>query len=137
MRINTVLKETGTSLGEELLKPTRIYVKAFNALNNIVDIKGMAHITGGGIQGNLSRIIPKGLKAVIEEGSWPVHPIFKLIKKFGNVPDKDMNKTFNMGIGYIIVIDSSKKEKSIDILRKKGFDAYIIGNVGKGTTKQI
>lgn len=131
MNLKTVLKETGISLGEELLKPTRIYVNAFNALKNKVDIKGMAHITGGGISGNLSRILPKGLDAVIIKKSWPEQPIFEIIKRFGNLSDKEMMKTFNMGIGYVLVVDRNSGKKSIDIIRKKGFDAYLIGSIEK------
>ncbi|MEC4676968.1 MAG: phosphoribosylformylglycinamidine cyclo-ligase [Nitrospirota bacterium] len=132
MRLKTVLKETGISLGEELLKPTRIYVKAFNALKNRVDIKGMAHITGGGITGNLPRVLPEGLQSVLTRNSWPEPPIFGIIKKTGNLSDKEMRKTFNMGIGYILVVDSGASKKSIGILRKNGFDAYMIGGIEKG-----
>src|SRR4030066_1500859 len=109
MSVKKFIPELGCLLGDELLRPTRIYVKAFNALKRHVEIKGMAHITGGGIDGNLPRIFQKGIGAVIRKGSWPVHPLFGLIRKSGNVPDKDMKKTFNMGIGYIIIIDEKKK----------------------------
>ena len=126
------IAELGTSLGEELLKPTRIYVKAFNAIRDKIKVKGMAHITGGGIPGNLPRIFPKGVCAVVKEGSWPVPPIFHLIKEMGNVPDDDMRKTFNMGIGYIIVIPEADSEKAISILKKAGFDSFVIGNIEKG-----
>jgi len=137
MRLKTVMKETGISLGEELLKPTRIYVKAFNALKNRVDIKGMAHITGGGITGNLPRVLPEGLQSVLSRNSWPEPPIFGIIKKTGNLSDKEMRKTFNMGIGYILVVDSGKSEKSIEILRKNGFDAYMIGGIEKGVKEVV
>jgi len=129
MSVKKVIPELGCPLGEELLRPTRIYVRAFNALKNRVDIKGMAHITGGGIDGNLPRVFPKGMGAVIKEGSWPVHPVFRLIQKTGNVPDDDMKQTFNMGIGYIIIVDGQKKQKTIDILKNKGFESYLIGRV--------
>jgi phosphoribosylformylglycinamidine cyclo-ligase len=122
----------GSSLGDELLRPTHIYVRACAALRAGVDVKGMAHITGGGIDGNLPRVFPKGFGAVLKEGSWPVHPIFELIRKAGNVPDEDMKKTFNMGIGYIIIVDEKMKEKTINILKKKGFDAHLIGRIEKG-----
>ena len=132
MSVKKVIPELGCSLGEELLRPTRIYVRAFNALKNRVDIKGMAHITGGGIDGNLPRVFPKGMGAVITEGSWPVQPVFRLIQKTGNVPDDDMKQTFNMGIGFIIIVDGKNKEKTISILKKSGFESYLIGRVVKG-----
>ena len=131
MSVKKFLPETGCSLGEELLRPTRIYVKAFNALKNKVDVKGMAHITGGGVPGNLPRIFPKGLGSVIFEGSWPEQPIFGLIKKLGNVPDEDMKRTFNMGIGYTVVVDGREGTKTINILNKNGFIANHIGNIAK------
>jgi len=124
--------ELGCSLGEELLRPTRIYVKAYNALKNEVGIKGMAHITGGGIDGNLPRAFPKGVGALMKEGSWPVHPIFGLMQKTGNVPEEDMRRTFNMGIGYVLIVDQKNTEKTIGILKKNGFDSHLIGRIKSG-----
>jgi phosphoribosylformylglycinamidine cyclo-ligase len=132
MSVKKFLPALGCSLGEELLRPTRIYVKAFNALKNKVDVKGMAHITGGGIDGNLPRVFPKGVGAVIAEGSWPVHPVFELIRKTGNVPDEDMRQTFNMGIGYMIIVDEKSIEKTIGILKKNDFSSYLIGRIERG-----
>ena len=132
MKTSARIAEFGTSLGEELLKPTKIYVKAFNAIRDKVRIKGMAHITGGGIPGNLPRIFPKVISAVIDEGSWPVPPVFQVIRKMGKVPVADMRMTFNMGIGYIIVIPKTEADKSISILRKAGYDSFVIGNIEKG-----
>jgi len=132
MSLKKFFPELGCSLGEELLRPTRIYVKAYNALKNKVDLKGMAHITGGGIDGNLPRVFPRGVGAVIKEGSWPVHPIFGMMHKAGNVPDADMKKTFNMGIGYVLIVDEEDKERTIRILKKNGFGSYLIGNIESG-----
>ncbi len=132
MTVSDYIEELGTSLGEELLKPTKIYVKAFNALRDKIRIKGMAHITGGGITGNLPRIFPEGISSVIKEGSWPVPPVFHVIKKMGNVSDDDMKKTFNMGIGYIIVTPEAESRNAISILKKAGFDSFPIGNIEKG-----
>jgi phosphoribosylformylglycinamidine cyclo-ligase len=134
MKISKYLPELGCSLGEELLRPTTIYVRAFNALRKKIDIKGMAHITGGGIPGNLPRIFPAGVAAVIEERSWPEQPIFPLIEKLGRVPHRDMRRTFNMGIGMIMVVDGRKQGKAIDILGKSGFHAYPIGRTEKGAS---
>jgi phosphoribosylformylglycinamidine cyclo-ligase len=130
--IKKTLPETGLSLGEELLRPTKIYVKVVNYLKGQVEIKGMAHITGGGIDGNLPRILPEDHGAIIFEKSWSVQPIFELIRKLGNVPDGDMKRTFNMGIGYILVVPDGQKEKTVALLRKKGVSAFIIGRIGRG-----
>ena len=132
MKIDAYIPDLGTTLGEELLKPTKIYVKAFMALKEKIKIKGMAHITGGGITGNLPRILPKGICANIKAVTWPVHPIFRLIKEMGNVPDEDMKKTFNMGIGYVIVLTANKAKDTISILNKSGYNAFIIGSTEKG-----
>lgn len=132
MKASARIAEFGTSLGEELLKPTKIYVKAFNAIRDKVRVKGMAHITGGGIPGNLPRIFPKGISAVMDEGSWPVPPVFQVIRKMGKVPVADMRMTFNMGIGYIIVIPETEADKAISILRKTGYDSFVIGTIEKG-----
>jgi phosphoribosylformylglycinamidine cyclo-ligase len=134
-KIDTYVPELGTTIGEELLKPTKIYVRAFNALKDSMDIHGMAHITGGGIVGNVPRIIRDGLTAAIKENSWPVPPIFNIIKRLGNVPDKDMKKTFNLGIGYVIVLPEENSDLSISVLKQYGFDAYHIGFIEKGGEK--
>jgi len=122
----------GKTLGEELLTPTKIYVDAVLTLAEKIDIKAIAHITGGGIPGNLIRVINDGLKAVIEEGSWEILPIFKWIEKEGNVPKEDMYKTFNMGIGLIIAIDKKDEKEAIKILEDIGEKPYIIGYLTKG-----
>ncbi|MEW6418021.1 MAG: phosphoribosylformylglycinamidine cyclo-ligase [Nitrospirota bacterium] len=132
MKIDAYIPDLGTILGEELLKSTKIYVKAFMALKDKLKIKGMAHITGGGIPGNLPRILPKGICANIKAIAWPVHPIFRLIKEMGNVPEEDMKKTFNMGIGYVMVVSANKAEDTISILNKSGYKAFNIGNTEKG-----
>jgi phosphoribosylformylglycinamidine cyclo-ligase len=133
MKTGKYLPELRHSLGEELLRPTKIYVRAFNALRKRVDIRGMAHITGGGIPGNLPRIFPRGIAAVVEETAWPKQPIFPLIEKLGRVPHGDMRRTFNMGIGMIMVVEDKKQGRAIDILKKSGYDAYRIGGIEKGT----
>lgn len=130
--VDTSIPELGMTLGEELLKPTRIYVQAFTALRDNLKIKGMAHITGGGIPGNLMRILPERVSANIKIGSWPVPPIFDLIEKMGNIPDKEMKKTFNMGIGYSIVVSEGVSRSAISLLNNIGYRAFIIGGIEKG-----
>jgi len=138
LSVNTYVPELGATIGEELLKPTRIYVKAFNALKGKVDMHAMAHITGGGIAGNVPRVIKDGLTAVINEESWPVPPVFNLIKNIGNVPDADMKKTFNLGIGYVIIANKTYKDFIISALIDIGFDAYCIGTIEeKGGKEKI
>jgi phosphoribosylformylglycinamidine cyclo-ligase len=132
MRTKDPIKETGLTVGEELLKPTRIYVRAFNALQSKVAVKGMAHITGGGISGNLKRVLPKGLRAVIIKRSWPEQPIFAVIKKLGNVSGRDMERTFNLGLGFIVVVARNDTEKALGLIRKSGYEAYRVGIIEKG-----
>jgi phosphoribosylformylglycinamidine cyclo-ligase len=129
--------EIGAKLGDELLKPTRIYVKAFEFLNSRIKIAGMAHITGGGIPGNVPRILPKGLSAVIQSGSWPVPRIFRLIQKLGNVPEDDMKRTFNMGVGYVMIVSKRKAGDAVSILSQSGYRAFIIGEIAKGRKRVI
>ncbi len=135
--VDTYIPEIDAVIGEELLKPTNIYVSAFNSLKDKIDIHGMAHITGGGLVGNLPRILKDGLTAVILRDSWKTPEIFRLIQKIGNVPDDDMRRTFNMGIGYILVIDKDDVEDSISGLRDAGYEAYLIGSIKSGYDKII
>lgn len=133
MNLSDYIPELGKSLGDELLRPTRIYVKAINSLKERnIPIKGLAHITGGGITGNLPRILPDGVSAVIRVNSWPVQPIFLLIETLGKIPVDDMRRTFNMGIGYIIILPEGYVELAISVLKEKDYDSYIIGRIEKG-----
>jgi len=132
MSVKKFIPDCSRTLGEELLSPTKIYVKACNAVKDMVKVKGMAHITGGGIPGNLPRVFPKGLGAFVEERSWPVPPIFNVMQRLGNVPDEDMKRTFNMGIGFAMIVDMRDAERTITILKKAGYKAYLIGSIEKG-----
>lgn len=129
------IPELGCSLAEELLKPTKIYVKAYFALKNKVKIKGMAHITGGGIPGNLPRIFPDGISAKIDKNSWDIPLIFSFIERVGNIDKKEMFKVFNMGIGYVFVVDSNDTKKALNILNRNEYKAYLIGEVIRGKGK--
>ena len=119
----------GKSLGETLLTPTRIYVKPVLALNEQVKIKGISHITGGGFYENIPRSIPDGLGAKIDKASVKVLPIFDLIAKTGNISERDMYNTFNMGVGMSIVVSKDEADKAIEILKANGEDAYVIGEI--------
>ncbi len=119
----------GKSLGETLLTPTRIYVKPVLALNEQVKIKGISHITGGGFYENIPRSIPDGLGAKIDKASVKVLPIFDLIAKTGNISERDMYNTFNMGVGMSIVVGKEDADKAIEILKTNGEDAYLIGEI--------
>ena len=123
----------GRSLASELLSPTRIYVKAFRALRGKnVGVKGMAHITGGGMAGNLARILPRGVDAVIEEGSWPVPPVFGLIRQAGGISPAEMKRVFNMGIGFVVVAEAGQARRALSALKTAGYGAFIIGKTEKG-----
>jgi len=132
IKIDQYVSELGCSIAEELLKPTEIYVKAYFTLKGKVKIKGMAHITGGGIPGNLPRILPKGKTSVIYKNSWEIHPIFQFIQKIGKITEVEMFKVFNMGIGYIFVVDAQDVKKALSQINNKGYRAYLIGEIVKG-----
>ena len=119
----------GATIAETLLTPTRIYVKAVLALLEQVDVKGISHITGGGFYENIPRSIPKGLGAVIDRSAVRVLPIFDLIAKAGNVSERDMFNTYNMGVGMSIVVPAGQADKAIEVLKANGEDAYLIGKI--------
>ena len=120
---------SGKTVGETLLTPTRIYVKSILALLEKVAVKGISHITGGGFYENIPRSFPDGLGAKINKADVKVLPIFDLIAKTGNIPERDMYNTFNMGVGMIVVVDKADADEAIAILREKGDDAYLLGEV--------
>ncbi len=122
----------GKGLGETLLTPTKIYVKSILALIGQVDIKGISHITGGGFYENIPRSIPEGLGAKITKSAVKILPIFSLIQKTGNIPERDMFNTFNMGVGMSIIVKKEDADKALSILKENGEDAYIIGEIVKG-----
>ena len=119
----------GKSLGETLLTPTKIYVKPMLALFEQVKVKGVSHITGGGFYENIPRSFPAGLGAKIKKSDVKVLPIFDLIAKEGNVPERDMYNTYNMGVGMSVVVAKEDADKALEILRANGEDAYIVGTV--------
>ena len=125
----------GKSIGETLLTPTKIYVKPMLALFEAVKVKGVSHITGGGFYENIPRSIPQGLGARIEKSAVRVLPIFDLIAKKGNIPERDMFNTFNMGVGMSVVVAAEDADKALQVLRANGEDAYVIGTIVESEDK--
>ena len=119
----------GKSIGETLLTPTKIYVKPMLALFDQVRVKGVSHITGGGFFENIPRAIPQGLGAKIQRSAIRVLPIFDLIAKTGNIPERDMFNTFNMGVGMSVIVAKEDAETALEILRANGEDAYVMGEI--------
>ncbi|MBQ9841745.1 MAG: phosphoribosylformylglycinamidine cyclo-ligase [Clostridia bacterium] len=125
----------GKTIAEALLVPTRIYVKSILALLDKVDVKGISHITGGGFYENIPRSIPDGLCANIDKSAVKVLPIFDLIAKWGNVPERDMYNTYNMGVGMSVVVPAEQVDTALSVLRESGDDAYVIGEIIAGEEK--
>ena len=122
----------GRSVGEALLEPHRSYSKVIQVLERTVNIRGMAHITGGGITDNLPRILPEGLCANVHLDAWQVPPIFTFLHQAGEVADLEMLRTFNMGIGYIVVVPADQADKALHTLAQGGEEAYVLGEVAGG-----
>ena len=127
--ISEYYDKLGATLGETLLTPTRIYVKAVTALIDSVKVKSISHITGGGFYENIPRSLPEGLSAKIRRSDVQVLPIFELIAEKGNIPERDMFNTFNMGVGMTVVVDRADAEKAVEVLKAAGEDAYILGEL--------
>ncbi|MCX7922204.1 MAG: phosphoribosylformylglycinamidine cyclo-ligase [Clostridia bacterium] len=132
LKLKEHVEALGTSLGEELLKPTKIYVKTILDLKEKYQINGLSHITGGGFTENIPRMVPEGLRVKINKGTWPVLPIFTLLQSLGDISEKDIYNTFNMGIGMVIAVDSSIAEEVVKYLNKDTENAYLIGEIVKG-----
>lgn len=122
----------GAKLGDVLLEPTKIYVKSALKLIEQVNVKGMAHITGGGFIENIPRVLPEGVNVDIEYGSWPILPIFELMQQKGSITNRDMFTTFNMGIGLVVVVPAEQAEEALRIANELGEKAYRIGTVTEG-----
>jgi phosphoribosylformylglycinamidine cyclo-ligase len=133
--VKDVLPELGKPLGNALLTPTRIYVKTILALQKEFDLRGLAHITGGGITENTPRMLPKGTAALIRKGSWNIPPVFNLIQQKAKIDDEEMYRDFNMGIGMVLAIPAKQADAVIKKANKLGEKAYLIGAIVKG--KQV
>ena len=135
--LNEYVESLGCTVGEALLKPTKIYVKPILQLIEQVKVKGISHITGGGFYENMPRMLRDGVSLKIDKNSYEVPPIFKLIAERGNIPERDMYNTFNMGIGMSVIVPENEVEKSLEILRQAGEEAYLIGEVIEGNREVI
>jgi phosphoribosylformylglycinamidine cyclo-ligase len=136
MDLSQRVEEIGEVLGEELLRPTRIYVRSVLPLIRDFNIGGIAHITGGGITGNLPRVIPKGCKAIVRKGTWDIPPIFPFLQEKGNISEDEMFKTFNNGIGMILIVKSKEAKEILGRLHSIGEKAFSIGEIGKAEKEQ-
>ena len=131
--LDTYYDELGKTLGEALIAPTRIYVKALKSIKNVgVRVKGCSHITGGGFYENVPRMRPEGVRAVIEKGSYEVPAIFKLLASKGDIAEEMMYNTFNMGLGMVIAVDPEDKEKAVAAIEAAGETAYVVGRIEEG-----
>lgn len=131
--LNTYYDELGKTLGEALIEPTKIYVKAMKSIKDAgVIVKGCSHITGGGFYENIPRMLPEGTAAVIEKNSYPVPPIFDLMRKNGNLEEKMMYNTYNMGLGMVLALDPADVDKTVKAVEAAGEKAYVVGRIQAG-----
>jgi phosphoribosylformylglycinamidine cyclo-ligase len=133
LKLRAKAPELGRSLGEELLEPTRIYARVVAAVLRSRAVKGMAHITGGGITGNLPRVLPQGRRAWIDRRTWTAPPIFDLIRRVGRIASNEMEQTFNNGLGMILVVDKKRVDAVTRALNKLREPYYVIGEIKKGS----
>jgi len=132
LEIDGVLPGVGRSVADELLEPTRIYVKSVLALLARVDVHGMAHITGGGLAGNLPRVLPEGCRARISRGAWRVPPVFETLQRAGQVADAEMFRVFNMGIGYVAIVPPAAADAAASALSEAGETVFSLGEIVRG-----
>ena len=130
--LNEYVESLGCTIGEALLKPTKIYVKPILKLIEQVKVKGISHITGGGFYENMPRMLREGVALKIDKNSYEIPAIFKLIAKRGSIPERDMYNTFNMGVGMAIIVSENEVERALEILKEAGEEAYLIGEVVEG-----
>ena len=131
--LETYHEELGTTLGEALIAPTKIYVKALRGIKESgVKIKGCSHITGGGFYENIPRMLCDGVRAVVEKDSYPVPPIFRMLAREGEIAEEMMYNTYNMGLGMIVAVDQEDVEKTVAAIKAAGEDAYVVGHIEAG-----
>jgi phosphoribosylformylglycinamidine cyclo-ligase len=137
LKASDTVDEWNKTVGEELLTPTRIYVKPVLSLLGGVEVHGMAHITGGGLTGNVPRILPEGCDAVVRPGSWTVPPVFEWLRKKGDLATEEMFRVFNMGIGWVIILPAAQADKAVEHLAKMGEKPFRIGEVVSGERRVV
>ena len=131
--LNTYYECLGKTLGEALIAPTKIYVKALKAVKDAgVTIKGCSHITGGGFYENIPRMLPEGVRAVVEKDSYPIPPIFKMLAVDGDIEEQMMYNTFNMGLGMIVAVEEKDVEATLAAIKEAGEDGYVVGHIEAG-----
>ena len=131
--LNTYYDELGKTLGEALLAPTRIYVKALKSVKDAgVTVKACSHITGGGFYENIPRMLPEGMKAVVKKDSYEVPAIFKLLAKEGDIAEEMMYNTFNMGLGMVVAVDKEDVDKTMEAIKAAGDTPYVVGRIEDG-----
>ena len=133
--LGAYVPELDKTLGDALLTPTKIYVKPVLAAIEAADVHGISHITGGGFYENIPRSVPDGFCAKINRAAVKIPPIFKLLQEKGNIPERDMFNTFNMGVGMILIVSKDTADAALNALKEHGEDAYVIGEIGKGEDK--
>src|SRR5690606_15676030 len=133
-RLDTVLEELGNqrTLGQELLTPTRIYAKDCLDLMVETEVHALAHITGGGIPGNLIRVLPEDMDAIVDRATWKPQPIFDLVQRKGRVERAEMEATFNMGVGMMAIVAPDDSDRALAFLRGRGIDAWVVGDIVEG-----
>jgi phosphoribosylformylglycinamidine cyclo-ligase len=137
LKLNSRIAELGCRLADELLRPTLIYASTAMDLFERFGIKGLANITGGGVPENVPRVMPNGVRAVLERSSWPEPPIFGLIRKLGNVAQSEMDRTFNNGLGMVAIVSRADADKVVEHLRRRGHSAWVVGEVRRGSREAV
>ena len=132
LRVTDALPGTGRLVADELLTPTRIYARSIQTLLETVEVRGMAHVTGGGVTGNIPRVLPQGCRARLMRNAWTPPPVFEILRKAGRVEDAEMFSTFNMGIGYVVIVASAAAETAARALRGAGEQVTRIGEIVAG-----
>ena len=131
--LNTYHEELGATLGETLLTPTRIYVKALKEIKDAgVKVRGCSHITGGGFYENIPRMLPENKRAVIEKNSYPIPPIFSMLAREGNIDEKMMYNTYNMGLGMVLAVSTEDVDTTMEAAKRAGDTPYIVGKIENG-----
>ena len=131
--LNTYYDSLGTTLGEALLAPTKIYVKTMKSIKNAgVKVKGCSHITGGGFYENIPRMLPDGVRAVVKKDSYKIPPIFEMLQKDGDIEETMMYNTFNMGLGMVLAVDTADVDKTLEAIKAAGEEGYVVGSVEAG-----